>query len=258
MGAGLSVLTMRNRYFLYRRLCTLLLLAATLVVPSCSHDNCPLRAGDPITQDRDLPPFTSITLDAKVNLVLTQDTVQHVRISAGKNLADGIKTTVDGQTLSIKENNPCLLSDPSEWSTVYISSPRLQTLTYYGSGNVTSTNTLQASVFTVDCWTGVAKINLSVHAGQVNALVRNESVTVTLTGAADSAYIYCGEAGSVDLTGMPTTAAGIDSKSVRDIYVDASHAVHANITYSGNVYYKGNPSVLDAFIVGSGRLIHLP
>lgn len=252
---------MHNRLFTYH--CPLvfvlaILLATTFGISSCSHDSCPLRAGDPITQDRDLPPFTNIILDAKVNLVLIQDTAQHVRVSAGKNLADGVKTTVDGQTLSIKENNPCLLSDPSEWSTVYISSPRLQSITYYGSGNVTSTNTLQASLFTVDCWTGVGKINLSVQAGQVNALVRNESATVTLTGAADSAYVYCHEAGSVDLSGLATTTAGVDSKSIRDIYVNASHAVHANITYMGNVYYRGSPSVIDTYIVGTGRLIHLP
>jgi len=234
------------------------ILVAALGWFSCSRGDCPLHAGDAISQDRDLPPFTDIILDAKVNLILTRDTAQYVRISAGKNLADGIKTTVDGQTLSIKENNPCLLSDPSEWSTVYISSPRLRSITYYGSGNVTSTNTLQASLFTVDCWTGVGKINLALQAGQVNALVRNESATVTLTGTADSAYVYCHEAGSVDLSRLATIAAGVDSKSIRDIYVDASHAVHANITYKGNVYYRGNPSVIDTFIVSTGRLIHLP
>lgn len=82
--------------------------------------------------------------------------------------------------------------------------------------------------------------------------------TIRLTGSADLAYVYCREASSVDLRGFPTQAVAIDSKSIRDISVNVSRALHANIVYKGNVYYKGNPTVIDTLITDAGRLIHAP
>jgi hypothetical protein len=78
-----------------------------------------------------------------------------------------------------------------------------------------------------------------------------------MTGAADSSYIYCSEAGSVDMSGFATRASEIDSKSVRDIYVDAAQALHAHIMYNGNIFYKNNPPVIDTRITSAGRLIHI-
>lgn len=229
----------------------------TCLFLSCSRDSCPLGSGAAASEDRGLDSFNTIVLYGKVNLILTQDSKQQVTISGGKNLLRGIQTTVSQQTLTIKDNNNCLLSPPDSRVNVYISTGQLQKITYYGAGDVSSTNTLQASHFTVDCWKGSGTFKLALQAGEVDALVRNENATVILTGTADSSYIYCGEAGSVDMSGLATTATALDSKTIRDIYVDASHALHANIVYRGNVYYKNNPPVIDTLITDEGRLIHM-
>ncbi len=119
--------------------------------------------------------------------------------------------------------------------------------------------TLKASTFTVDCWLGSGTIRLDLQATLVLALVRTENATVVLTGAADSAYIYCGEAGSVDMSALSTYATDLDSKTIRDIYVDASHGLHANIVYRGNVYYRNNPPVIDTLITSTRQAgIHIP
>ncbi|HLZ16090.1 MAG TPA: DUF2807 domain-containing protein [Cyclobacteriaceae bacterium] len=230
-----------------------------LLLISCSGDSCPLKAGSVSSQTRDLPPFNTIILHDKVNLVLTEDSGQQVRVSAGSNLLAGIQTSVDAQTLTIQDNNKCsLLRDPSEAANIYISSGSLRQITYYGAGSVTSTNTLHSPVFTVDCWMGSGTISLSLQAGLVNALVRNENANVVLSGTADSAYVYCGEAGSVNLLQLPTSRVAIDSKSIRDITVNVTDTLHANIVYKGNVYYKGSPAIIDALVTSSGKLIHLP
>jgi hypothetical protein len=234
------------------------LLFLLFLLRSCIRDGCPLSAGSPVTEKRELPPFGQIILYDKVNLVITQDTVHTAQITAGKNLLPGIQTEVSDGVLTIRDKNTCLIRNPSDQVTIYLSADQLRTITYYGAGNVESTNTLRAEIFTVDGWLGSGTIRLDLRAAQVNALVRNENATIVLTGAADSAYVYCGEAGSADLSGLATPAVGLDSKSIRDIYVNASRALHANIVYKGNVYYKGNPAVIDTLLTSSGRLIHLP
>jgi hypothetical protein len=236
----------------------LLLPVIGMTLFSCTADRCPLSAGSSGSEQRELSDFNAIVLYGKVNLILTQDSVQKITVTGGKNLLPGIATSVSQQTLTIRDNNNCLLTDPSQTVNLYISSPQLQTITYYGAGDIHSTNTLKASTFTVDCWMGSGTIRLDLQATVVLALVRNENATVVLTGAADSAYIYCGEAGSVDMSALPTYATDLDSKTIRDIHVDATHALHANIVYRGNVYYRNSPVVIDTLITSSGRLIHEP
>lgn len=216
-----------------------------------------MHSGATASESRSLPSFNQIVLNGKINLILTQDSTQQVTVSAGKNLLPGVQTLVSGNVLTIQDNNTCLLRDPSDQVNIYISSNQWQELDYYGAGDVSSTNTLQTSQFTVDCWVGSGTIRLDLQAGEVNALVRNENATVVLTGTADSAYVYCGDAGSVDLSGFATDAVGVDHESIRAISVNASRALHANIVYKGNVYYKNDPPLIDTFITSTGRLIHL-
>lgn len=231
--------------------------AAASLFLCCSRGSCPLAGGSEGSEIRNLEPFTTIVLYGKVNLILTQDSTQQVTVSGGKSLFPGITTVVDGQTLTIRDNNTCLLTDPSSRVNIHISGSALQKITYYGAGDVSSTNTLHAPLFTVDSWEGSGTIRLDLQATEVDAIVRNENATLVLTGAADTAYIYCGEAGSVDMSGLTTAATHLDSKTVRDIFVDATRTLHANIVYRGNVYYKNEP-VLDTLITGTGKLIHIP
>ena len=224
---------------------------------SCSRSGCPLTAGSGGSEIRELDSFNTIVLYGKVNLILTQDSTQQVTVSGGKNLFPGITTIVTGQTLTIRDNNACLLTDPSSRVNIYISSGALQNITYYGAGDVSATNTLRAPRFTVDSWEGSGTVRLNLQATEVDAIVRNENATLILTGAADTAYIYCGEAGSVDMSGLATAATHLDSKTVRDIFVDATRILHANIVYRGNVYYRNEPA-LDTLVTGTGRLLHIP
>ena len=220
-----------------------------------------MQGGSAAMQSRELDAFNQVTLyGGKYNLILTQDSSEHgqqVTLSGGKNLLTGIQTQVSDSTLTIQDNNGCLLTNPADQVNIYISSSLLKNLTCYGGGNITSSNTLQASQFTVDCWMGSETVTLSVQASSVITLVRNENATITLTGTADSAYVYCGEAGSVDLSGLATRAVGIDHKSIRGIYVDAFQALHANIVYEGNVYYKNDPPLIQVLMTSGGRLIHI-
>ena len=143
-----------------------------------------MHSGATASETRSLSPFSEIVLNGKINLILTQDSTQQVTVSAGKNLLPGVQTVVSGNVLTIQDNNTCLPRDPSDQVNIYISSNQWQELDYYGAGDVSSTNTLLASQFTVDCWVGSGTIRLDMQAGEVNALVRNENATVVLTGTA--------------------------------------------------------------------------
>ncbi|HEY4061215.1 MAG TPA: DUF2807 domain-containing protein [Puia sp.] len=234
------------------------LLFCLILFASCRRDGCPLGAGSTASETRDLAPFSQVILYDKINLVLTQDSTPGVQVSAGKNLLPGIRTQVSNGVLTIRDNNTCILPDPSEQATVSISSDQLQKISYYGAGDIHSTNTLLAGQFMIDAWQGSGTIRMDLHASTVSAQVHNENATIILTGAADSAFVYCSEAGAADLSGLTSRAVRVYSTTIRDIYVDVSNVLYTGIAYKGNVYYKGFPSVIDTTNTGSGKLIYLP
>ncbi len=226
---------------------------------SCSRDSCPLSAGSISSEIRNLPSFNEIDLYGKINVILTQDTVQNLRVEAGKNLLAGISTNVSGEILTIQDNNGCkLFRTDNNISSVYISIGQLKNITYYGSGNVSSTDTIRAAFFTVDCYYGSGSINLKLVADTADAIVRTENADITLSGHGDFVYIYCAEASSINLYQYTANTVNIVSKSVRDVDVNVTDSLIASILYKGNVYYLGNPKSIQTQLNNTGQLIHVP
>ncbi len=225
---------------------------------SCTREGCPLNPGAGAREARNLLPFNEIRLYDKINLFITQDSVQQISVEAGKNFMDGIRTDVENNILTIKNSNKCnLFVNPGYQINVYISANGLQKIDYYGSGNITSTNMLHAPVFTMDSWDGTGSVKLNLTANQTNAIVRNNNADITITGQSDSAYIYCADVGSVNLLDFVCTQVSVNQKSIKDVYVNVTGLLQANILYKGNVFYKGRPGAIDTVITNSGRLIHL-
>jgi hypothetical protein len=226
---------------------------------SCSRDSCPVSAGTTTSEIRNLSSFREIVLYDKINVILTPDTVQLIRVEAGANLLAGISTHVAEGTLTIQDNNGCkLLRTGASTANVYISTGQLQKISYYAAGNVSSTDTLRAGSFTVDCLYGSGSINLKLVADSASAIVRTENAVISLSGYGNYAYVYCEEAGSVNLFQFTSHAVYVESKTVRDIDVHVTGNLQANILYKGNVYYMGSPPMIQTQITNTGQLIHTP
>lgn len=237
---------------------TMILLCIVTLAYSCKKEGCPLSPGSISSETRNVLPFTEIRLYDKINLVVTQDSVQQIIVEAGKNFMARIGTDVENNILTIKNNNKCnIFINPGYEINVYISANQLQKIDYYGSGNISSTNTLYVPTFTIDSWDGTGSIKLSLLTGQANAIVRNNNADITISGRSDNTYVYCADVGSVNLVDFISTQVSIVQKSIRDVYVNVTGSLQANVLYKGNVFYKGMPSTIDTLITSTGKLIHL-
>lgn len=226
---------------------------------SCSRDSCPLSAGNGSSENRDLPPFQQIALYDKIDLILTPDSIQSVRVTAGRNLISGISTTVSGEILTIQDKNHCtLLRTDASPVEVYISTAQLQKISYSGAGNVSSTDTLRTPVFTIDCYDGSGSINLKMIADSVNSIIRTRNTDITLSGYGSYAYIYAAEEGDVNILQYKARTVSVVSKTLRDIRVQVTDSLYADVLYKGNVYYQGSPSLIQSTISNTGKLIHTP
>jgi len=194
-----------------------------------------------------------------VNVILTQDTVNSIQVEAGRHLLSGIETSIKSNVLTIADNNTCNWArDLDTRINVYIHTTGLQKINYYGSGDVTSSNALQAEKFSIDSWEGVGSFKLKLDVQFCDVTLRKNNADVTLTGACDSAYVYCGDQGKADLRNLPCKWVYVDHKGIYDTYVNASEWLFANVLYKGNIYYRGNPATKQANCTNSGQMISIP
>jgi hypothetical protein len=237
----------------------LFIVSFSLSIAGCGKGVCLQGAGEVTTEIRTLAPFTSIDLYNRVNVILTQDTVNEVQVEAGRHLLSGIETTVNNNVLTIADKNTCnWVRDLDNRINVYIHTNNLQQINYYGSGDVTSSNTLTAEHFTVDSKEGVGSIKLNINSAFIDLVLRKNNADVTFTGNCDSAYVYCGDQGKADLRNLVCNYVWVDHKGLYDTYVYAKHTLLANVLYKGNVYYKGNPVKTQVQCTNSGQVISLP
>ena len=225
----------------------------------CGKNGCLKNAGALKTNDRQLNSFNEILLYDKIDIVLTQDTIQQVKIEAGENLQPDIETTVLNNVLTVRDNSSCKwVRDLNEKITVYISSPLIKQIIYHGAGNIISTNTLKADEFTIDSPDGLGTVNLKVNNRQTNAYIRMAAADIILQGKSASTRVYCAVSGSVNLRDFVSDYISVDHRSLRDSWINVSGTLEAKILYKGNLYYKGNPTKIDTMYSSSGRLFRMP
>jgi hypothetical protein len=206
-----------------------------------------------------LPTFLEIDLYDKINVILTPDATQNVRVESGSNMLSGISTSVTGETLTIQDNNGCkLLRTEAASANVYISTSQVKKINYFGAGDISSTDTIRMPVFTIDCFNSSGSINLKMITDSVSAIIRTRNTTITLNGNGGYSYIYCAEEGAVNLSQYKSRTVYLVSKSLRDIDVNVTDSLYANVLYMGSVYYQGNPFFLQSQTSSSGKLVHVP
>src|SRR6266498_3690513 len=74
---------------------------------ACGKGICIQGTGDITTETRTVAPFTEINLYNRVNVILTQDTMNLVQVETGRHLLSGIETSVSDNGLTIADNNTC-------------------------------------------------------------------------------------------------------------------------------------------------------
>jgi hypothetical protein len=239
--------------------CFLLVIAfLALALPGCKKSGLFQGAGTMSKVKMTVSDFNEIVLNDKVNLILTYDTDEQVILEAGDNLIEDISLSVRDNKLIINDNNKFKWSRDLDYViNVYVSSSHVNRLSYYGAGNVSSTNTWKANKFTIDSWTGIGTIDLSLEAENTELIVRMANADIRLKGKSRFTSIYCADYGTVDLKDFESEEISMDYRSIRNSTIYVTKLLTAKILYKGDVFYRGSP-VIESTLNSSGKLVVLP
>jgi hypothetical protein len=233
----------------------LFLLAA---LPACRKPGCFEDAGPTTVVERKGASFHQIDLYDDIDLVLTQDSVEMIRVEAGSSLQSNIGTEISGGVLTIQNNTSCTwLRSPSEKVTVYVSFKTLDKINYHGSGDVRATNTLKLTRLDIISEAGAGNVELTVDAGSIYAYIFNENADFILHGRANECHTYSNARATIDFSDLVVRYYNMGYGAVKDTYIQVTEKLDLEIYYKGNVYYKGDPQVTAKYH-STGRLIKAP
>jgi hypothetical protein len=235
-----------------------LILGLVILLHGCSKDGgvCVSNSGQLTRQVRNINDFNQIDLNDNVSLFLSNDTNQEVVVEAGRNILGGIITEVENGHLTIGNTNTCnWLRDYSKPINVYLSASKIWKISYNGSGDVSSTDTLKLDSLTVEVWGGCGTIDLTLNTWKGNFSLNMGTVDFRLRGISAITAVYTEDYGLYDGRNLTTGYTYITSKGSNDCYVRATNSLDATIGSIGNIYYSGNPASMKETINGTGKII---
>lgn len=221
---------------------------AILSIVSCRKENT-IVAGPLVDEDRLIPLYSDVHVEGDLNVMFTSDTSYLVRISAPQNLLQHIKTQVVGNELRIFESKNHVITRKKV--TVYLSKKSISKIVLNGSGDITGTG-LTANHFEVEL-KGSGDVNLSVDASTVDIDLFG-SGDIDLSGTANQANLELNGSGDIDARHLPVNTATVELDGSGNLSVRANTQLTIDLEGSGDVFYWGNPPVINATVSGSGDI----
>ena len=228
-----------------------LLLLLVITFASCSKEYPCVRGSNHLTtQNFNLTVFEGVDFRLPGSVQVVKGTQSSVTIKASDNHVGIIRAYVVGNNLVIDTDNRCLKNTNIE---ITVTTPSLNYLRVAGSGYLVSSDD-----FTADEWElrvdGSGTVSAQTNGGIVNANVSG-SGTIQLEGSVEEFKPVI--SGSGDIKGYHLLAENVEARisGSGKIQTTVSQLLKVNISGSGDVFYKGNPTTVNTAISGSGKLV---
>ena len=259
-----------------RNAIAILFFLVSLMASSCSKVESLFTNGEPITEQRSLGHrFETIKIFNNVNVKLVHDNHPRLELTCPENLIEKVTTEIDGDTLVIRNENDFNWLRSFDYSidlTVYYDS--LRQIDFASIGDlfcadsirgiseliIDSTNdiidTLWTRTFILNICEGCGEIDLTINSDVVKTVFGNGTSKTTLRGKAEYTEIFMWSYGVVYAENLNSNFVRVQSHSANDAYVWARTKLTVWLYNMGNVYYKGNPRIVQE-CTSDGRVIKL-
>nr|WP_315819212.1 DUF2807 domain-containing protein [Paraflavitalea speifideiaquila] len=172
--------------------------------------------GPSITQTRTVTDFTKVSLNISGVLYVTQEPGYKLTIDAQQNILDIIETPVSGGELRVKFNNDKRIGSHDK-IIVRVSAPLFNGLTISGSGDISSSSTLQSAGLRLGL-SGSGSITLSgvEVTGRLEGFISGSGNIQVNGGVAESGDINISGSGGIEMLGVTfkTTDARISGSGI--------------------------------------------
>jgi hypothetical protein len=211
---------------------------AIAFLASCNNSNCISGSGGYTLRDYNTASFKSVAVAGEADVFIVKDSTQSLRIEGQSNILNALNVKVNGQELSIGEDN-CFRN--ASRLKIYIGTPTLTGLITSGSVYAISTDTFTENEFSaILLGTGSMELNLNVQ--EFNASVSGDG-DIRASGMANEQYLSSSGNGFFKCFDLVGEDVDIDVSGTATMEVHATQTLHIDVSGTGFIYYKGNPSI---------------
>ena len=220
-----------------------------VLLASCSNNNCTSGSGGYVSKTYNTGTFNAISISGEADVYITKDANLSVRIEAQNNVLNELNVEVQGQTLTIGEDN-CFQN--AQRLKVYISTPTLIGLMSAGSVNVLSADTFAVNVFTA-ILSGTGNMDLNINVQEFNTSISG-SGNISARGIATEQYFTSSGDGHFKCFYLVGEDVDIDISGTANLEVHATKTLNIDVSGTAMIYYKGHPSITQK-ISGSATIV---
>lgn len=207
-------------------------------------------------ETRNVEPFTEISLRLGAKVHLEQGNKQTLEIVAKASTLEQIITEVKEGKLIIRFPNKNLFWNdfrPGE-ITIHITIPQINELAVTGSGDIIADDEIKAKFIDLMV-SGSGNINLSELSAERVKTTISGSGNIVLAGDTPAQDLSITISGSGNFKGLDYTAEDVSVKvsGSGNAGIEARNNLYIRLVGSGNISYKGNPSI-DQSTTGSGTV----
>ncbi len=210
-----------------------------------------------------LDEFNKISIGAKLQITLVQDTTNFLEIIGYKNLNNFITTKIEDQTLHLSNDNKCDFTRKYVFKSIAIRLhfKHLESIHFKGTEDLFTEGTITTPRLYLDIMDGSGTVNLHVNTQSFDAVqghgfgnynvsgwCENSSQTITSNGHCDASKL------TVNNKLIGINRSQVDCK----FNLENTAIVELQTTAGGSIFYTGTPQSIVKSELGKGKIISLP
>lgn len=228
---------------------------ALVMFTSCDGvgDNCIRSSGDESNKDIALEKFKALVVKDQFDVELIQDSLDFAELIYGENLIEGVKFQIEGETLTIENDNIC------NWTRLKTGKPKvklhftsLSHLETRNSGEITCEN-LIADTLLIETTDASGNANIHLECKHLELYQHSGLTDFRLSGNCNSAILYHSSRSPLDASSLSVEALEINQNGYGDIHAFAKEVVFYQIQDAGDIYFSGPAKVVKWEVNGGGQ-----
>ena len=225
-----------------------IIILLVIIQYSCEKNSpgCFVSKGKIIKEQRPLTEFNNIRITDIFDLVLVQDSLNNIVLEGGKNLLPNVTTDIKNDTLIINNSTKCCWLRDYDKIKLYIHFTNIEHLVTYDPVSVISYDTVRSEHFEYYAIGEIGEADLILNCNYFRFDDSHNTLGhFKFRGKTDYSRFYINYGSSLYADSLISIKTDILYQTIGDIYVHVKEHLRVWIWGPGNVYYSGDPDLVE-------------
>lgn len=230
-----------SRFFHFLCACTLLV--------SCGERVHETGNGNITEETRNVGAFFKLDIEGNYDIVLQEGANPLVTIQTDENLHQYIETSIDGQSLKIRNIENVA---PTEGTRLIVTYQKIEQIKLAGAAKLSNRGTLNADELRLRV-EGAGVVDLSLEAQELELKLPGAG-SISLRGSVGTQQLTLSGAGNLSAYELLSKACEIELSGVGSAQVNVSENLKARVSGVGVIRFKGDPRNIQREVTGLGDI----